>query len=93
MAAAASKGARSGKETRWRRRQQGRLLNNQRGAVLRAFEKGFKNKGQSEAPVRAAYEYIDQRRAHLDDAAARKKNLPIGSGEIESGHRISFNND
>ena len=68
-------------------RQQSRLLNNQRAAVLRALEKGLEDKGQSEAPVRAAYEYINQRRDHLDYATARKKNLPIGSGEIESGHR------
>lgn len=87
LAAAAQKMARPGKETQWRRRQQGRLLNNQRAAVLRALEKGLEDKRQSEAPVRAAYEYIEERRAHLDYAAARKQNLPIGSGEIESGHR------
>ncbi|MGZ8899538.1 MAG: UPF0236 family transposase-like protein [Limisphaerales bacterium] len=87
LAAAAPKVARPGQETPWRRRQQGRLLNNQRAAVLRALEKGLEDQSQSEAPVRAAYEYINQRRAHLDYAAARKKNLPIGSGEIESGHR------
>lgn len=87
LAAAAPKVARPGRETQWRRRQQSRLLNNQRAAVLRALEKGLEDKGQSEAPVRAAYEYINQRRDHLDYATARKKNLPIGSGEIESGHR------
>ena len=87
LAAAAPKVARPGKETQWRRRQQGRLLNNQRAAVLRALEKALEPKCQSEAPVRTAYEYIDERRANLDYAAARKNNLPIGSGEIESGHR------
>ena len=87
LAAAAPKLARPGREIQWRRRQQSRLLNNQRAAVLRALEKGLEDKGQREAPVRAAYEYIDQRRGHLDYTAARKKNLPIGSGEIESGHR------
>lgn len=87
LAAAAPTVARRGKERLWRRRQQGRLLNNQRAAVLRALEKARENKTQSEAPVRAAYDYIRERRDHMDYAAARKNNLPIGSGEIESGHR------
>jgi phosphoribosylaminoimidazole-succinocarboxamide synthase len=87
LAAAAPTVAKRGQETLWRRRQQGRLLNNQRGAVLRALETAREKKNQSEAPVRAAYEYIHERRDHMDYAAARKNNLPIGSGEIESGHR------
>jgi Uncharacterised protein family (UPF0236) len=39
------------------------------------------------APVRACYRYIENRLKQLDYQAAIEKNLPIGSGEIESSHR------
>ena len=38
-------------------------------------------------PVRDACRYLQERQNHLDYAAARRHKLPIGSGEIESGHR------
>jgi hypothetical protein len=42
---------------------------------------------QTQAPVRAAHRYLSGRRDQLDYAGARARGLPIGSGEIESGHR------
>jgi hypothetical protein len=87
LAAAAPKVARTGKENQWRRRQQGRLLENNRSAVLRALEKALEDKAAPETPVRSAYQYIQERQDYMDYAGARAKNLPIGSGEIESGHR------
>ena len=63
------------------------MLNNRRAPVLRALEKALEDPSASESPVRSAYQYIQERRAHLDYAGARLRNLPIGSGEIESGHR------
>ena len=42
---------------------------------------------QKEAPVRSAYGYIHERRDQMDYAGAREADLPIGSGEVESGHR------
>jgi len=39
------------------------------------------------APVRAARRYLDNRRDALDYAGAIAKELPIGSGLIESGHK------
>ena len=39
------------------------------------------------APVRAAYRYLDNRPHQLDYKGAIDKKLPIGSGEIESAHR------
>lgn len=87
LAAAAGKVARPGKEKQWLRRQQGRLLNNQPGAVLRALERAIEDKTATETPVRSAFQYIQERRAHLNYAGAREDQLPIGSGEIESGHR------
>jgi hypothetical protein len=72
---------------RWRRRQQGRLLENKVSAVLRALTPHLEAEGQPDAPVRAAHRYLNERRAHLDYAGARAAGLEIGSGEIESGHR------
>lgn len=71
----------------WVRRQQGRLLNNQVPKVLRSLSPHLEPEDQAETPVRDAYRYIDQRRANLDYRGAQQKNLPIGSGEIESAHR------
>lgn len=71
----------------WRRRQQGRLLQNRAGAVLRALTPHVEPEAQTAAPVRAAHRYLSGRRDQLDYAGARAAGLPIGSGEIESGHR------
>jgi hypothetical protein len=72
---------------RWRRRQQGRLLENKVPTVLRALAAHLEPADAPEAPVRAAHRYLEQRREHLDYAGARDRGLNIGSGEIESGHR------
>lgn len=71
----------------WLRRQQGRLLNNQWAKVLRSLKDHCESPGTEETPVRAAYRYLQERTAHLDFRRARQRKLPIGSGEIESGHR------
>lgn len=75
------------KARNWLHRQQARLLNNQWPKVLRSLEAHREEAAKPEAPVRAAYRYIEQRSQHLDFAGAGKKGLPIGSGEIESAHR------
>jgi hypothetical protein len=71
----------------WRRRQQGRLLENKVAAVLRALAGHLEPETTPQAPVRAAHRYLNQRRDHLDYAGALAAGLCIGSGEIESGHR------
>jgi len=40
-----------------------------------------------QAPVKACHRYISNRRNQLDYKTALEKELPIGSGEIESAHR------
>jgi Uncharacterised protein family (UPF0236) len=45
-----------------------------------------------EAPVRACFRYISNRTNFLDYKGALAAGLPIGSGEIESGHRYVFQN-
>ncbi len=72
---------------RWRQRQQGRLLENKVAGVLRALQPHREDATAKEQPVNAASQYLHKRRAHLDYAGARRAGLPIGSGEIESGHR------
>ncbi len=72
----------------WARRQQGRLLNNQLAKVLRSLKRHLEPEDSpQETPVRNAHRYLDQRRDHLDYQGARNRQLPIGSGEIESAHR------
>jgi hypothetical protein len=85
--AAAAPTVAPGKETAWRRRQQGRLLDNRPASVLRGLEKYLEPLGAKERPVADAAHYVRQRLEHLDYAGARRRQLPIGSGEIESGHR------
>ena len=75
------------KPVAWRRRQQGRLLENQVAAVWRALTPHLEPEGQAEAPVRAAHRYLSGRWDQLDYAGSRAAGRPIGSGEIESGHR------
>ena len=71
----------------WRRRPQGRLLENNASGVLRALAPHLEPESQDEAPVRAAHRYLSGRQEQLDYAGARAAGLPMGSGEIESGHR------
>jgi hypothetical protein len=87
LGGAAAEIAPAGKEQAWRRRQQGRLLNNQVEAVQRSLEKGIPSEGQGTNASQTAHRYLQERRDQLDYAGARQKGLPIGSGEIESGHR------
>jgi hypothetical protein len=77
----------SAQERQWTQRQQGRLLNNQCGKVLRSLQPHLEAPNTQEAPVRAAYRYLTERPDCLDYFEARKRHLPIGSGEVESGHR------
>ncbi len=71
----------------WLHRQQVELLENRVGQVLRTLNEKAEPPDQKEAPVRSAYGYIRERQRHMDYAGARAAGLPIGSGEVESGHR------
>jgi hypothetical protein len=42
---------------------------------------------EEEAPIRACFRYLDNRRDQLDYRSAIESGLPIGSGEVESGNR------
>ena len=71
----------------WLHQQQGLLKQNQVSQVLCALEPHREPQEQKEAPVRSAHDYIDERRQHMDYAGALAADLPIGSGEVEGGHR------
>ena len=87
LAAAATQVIGQGKEQSWIRRQQARLLNNQSAKVLRSLRPHLQSPDTAQAPVANVYRYMVQRRDCLDYASARAQKLPIGSGEVESGHR------
>lgn len=71
----------------WLKRQQGHLLKSRPGPTLQSLSRRLESPGQNEQPVRAAHRYLTERWEQLDYAAAQASGLPIGSGEIESGHR------
>jgi hypothetical protein len=87
LGAAAQKIAGEKKALLWLRKQKARLLMGQVGKILRSLEPHQESDSSSDKPVRNAYRYIEQRRSNLKYPKARKAGLPIGSGEIESGHR------
>jgi hypothetical protein len=65
-----------------------RLKNNATQAVLDALAPYLEPLEQTdETPVRDAWRYITNRLDHLDYQSALARDLPIGSGEIESAHR------
>lgn len=75
------------KKQQWLHHQHGLLLGNKVRKVLETLETHFEPLEQEETPVRGVHQYIHKRKDNLDYAGARADGLPIGSGEIESGHR------
>ena len=63
-----------------------------RSRVLRALEGYLEPTHQKEASVRSAHGFMSQRQPCMDYAGARAKQLPIGSGEVESATTMSFRN-
>jgi hypothetical protein len=72
---------------RWLHRQQEHLRHNRLRPVLQSLSRRLETPGAAAQPVRAAHRYLLERRPHLDYAGALARELPIGSGAIESGHR------
>lgn len=73
----------------WLRQAQARLKGNDVAWVLgelRAHQEA-REVAEAEAPVRRCLRYLEARLEHLDYAGAIARGWPIGSGEIESGHR------
>lgn len=87
--AAAATGIAGAGSREWLHRQQERLKANAVGAVLAdlAAHREAESVAVEAAVVRRCERYLTGRRASLDYAGALAAGLPIGSGEIESGHR------
>ncbi len=68
---------------------QGLLKDNRRAEVLSELALKIEPLAvrEEEAPIRACFRYLDNRQNQLDYRSAIESGLPIGSGEIESGHR------
>lgn len=76
-----------GHNKQWLHEQKGLLLENKVQEVLQTLESHLEPLPQKHAPVRGAHQYMDKRKDHMDYKGARAAGLPIGSGEVESGHR------
>ncbi len=73
----------------WRQEQQARLKENDPETVLAELHPHREPAPtpDEQSPVRACHRYLSNQREHLDYKSALEQNLPIGSGEVESGHR------
>jgi len=87
LAAAGRKIAGAKKSVSWLQKQKARLLMGQTKKILRTLEPHRESENAAEKPVQDAYRYIQQRLENMHYAKARQAGLPIGSGEVESGHR------
>lgn len=77
-----------GKEKNWKRTQKRRLKKGQYKKVLAALKKTLEPEElpDEEAPVRRAWRYMTNRPNAFNYHLALEKELPIGSGMIESSH-------
>ena len=73
----------------WMDEQKARLKTQQANAVLQALQTHLEAPAvqDSDAPVRQCHRYLNHRTDQLNYQDAIKRDLPIGSGEIESAHR------
>ena len=71
----------------WLHRQQERLLENDVEEILSVLHPHVEPESHEQAPVRDAHRYMNERIDQMDYRGARARGLPIGSGEVESGHR------
>ena len=80
-------------KSEWLRTQQQRMKANEVSAVLRdlrAYQPLVQRttpEPDDDDPVQSCRQYLEHRLNYLDYAGALKAGLPIGSGEVESGHR------
>jgi len=73
----------------WLSEKQAWLKENRAAEVIGELSEWREAEGVAEvnAPVRKAFRYLSERREYLDYQGALREDLPIGSGEIEGGHR------
>lgn len=85
----AAAGKTAATHARWLDVQKQRLKTNHPERVIQALKPYVEDasKEDSEAPVRAALRYLENRLEQIDYAGALENDLPIGSGMIEGAHR------
>jgi len=73
----------------WMEEQKTRLKTQRCEELIELLQRHLEPPGvdDAEAPVRQCHRYLSQRREQLDYQGALERDLPIGSGEIESAHR------
>lgn len=76
-------------QTAWMDEQKERLKTGQATQVLQALQPQLEpgTVADNDAPVRQCHRYLSQRPEQLNYQDALARDLPIGSGEIESAHR------
>jgi hypothetical protein len=80
----------AGRKTKgWLEKQQSRLKANRVGVVIEQLLPHIESEEikDEEAPVRRCHRYITRHREQMNYKEALEAGLPIGSGEIEGGHR------
>jgi hypothetical protein len=87
--AAVAIGAEEPAQKQWLQTQKERLKTQGLGSVLNELQASQEpaEVTDEQAPVRRCYRYLSHRQNQLDYEGAISKDLPIGSGEIESAHR------
>jgi hypothetical protein len=77
------------KKCEWLKRQQEKMKENRANEVIRSLKEGpgGGGKGGSDSAVRVCERYLSNHEQYLDYKSALEKGLPIGSGEVEGGHR------
>lgn len=85
----AASACRPGKPDQWLKTQQNRLKRGALQTVLKELgsHREAEDCEEEQAPVRRCNRYLTNRLDCLDYAKALGKKLPIGSGQIESGHK------
>lgn len=78
-----------GRSGEWLKEKQEQLKKNESKRVIEELWRWQESKQvlDKEAPVRRAYRYMRDRGEYLNYKNALERGLPIGSGEIEAGHR------
>jgi hypothetical protein len=77
------------KKREWLKRQQEKMKQNRTSEVIERLREGAskQKKEESESAVQVCRRYLTNHEQYLDYKRAIEKGLPIGSGEIEGGHR------
>jgi hypothetical protein len=77
------------KKREWLNKQQEKMKQNRSSEVIQSLMEASasQNKEGSDSAVRVCQRYLSNQEKYLDYRTALERGLPIGSGEVEGGHR------